>query len=102
MRRYLKGGWYLLLAATGLVRIAAVPKDLERAKESLSWWEELWLQAVTSDALWWIILALLGLGAIAFDIVPFLQKQLKIWRGEHLEIIYDPMDKDGKFAAIDI
>ena len=100
MRRYLKWVWYILLAAVGILRLAAVPKDFERAKEILPWWEELWLQATASDALWWIILAVLGLGALAFDIIPFLRKQLKIWQRENLEIVYDPADEQGQFGGV--
>ena len=100
MRRYLKWGWYVVLIAMGVLRLAAVPEDMERAKESVSFWEGLWIQAQSSDVFWWTGLAILGMGAFAFDVIPFFQKKWKGWFGEELEIVYDPSDPEGQFGGV--
>lgn len=102
MRRFLKIGWYTVLASIAILKIAGAPESVGRAREALPVWESALSWANSHDVFWWGALGVLALGSIAFDVAPFVRRRWKGWFGDHLEILYDPKDPDSRYAMVDV
>ena len=85
MRRFLTWLWWIMLAASTLVRAAGTPADFEAADGSLAWWLETWNWALDADAFWWAVMALLAIGMFALQIAPKLPSWFaSFWHNKEL------------------